>query len=93
MVRNWTQTLLVLALVGAGLLGVALLALWGFVSATATDLHPNPQDAPSVTFSAPSPEWAEAVERGRQVVRAGLLAHPRVERNVRVTPQRRVDDA
>ena len=42
------------------------------MSATATPLHPNPQDVPSVTRSAPSPEWADAVEQGRQIVRAGL---------------------
>ncbi len=42
------------------------------MSATATPLHPNPQDVPSVTHSAPSPKWADAVEQGRQIVRAGL---------------------
>ena len=42
------------------------------MSATATPLHPNPQDVPSVTHSAPSPKWAGAVEQGRQIVRAGL---------------------
>ena len=42
------------------------------MSATATPLHPNPQDVPSVTRSAPSPKWADAVEQGRQIVRAGL---------------------
>jgi CubicO group peptidase (beta-lactamase class C family) len=42
------------------------------MSATATPLHPNPQDVPSVTRSAPLPKWADAVEQGRQIVRAGL---------------------
>jgi serine beta-lactamase-like protein LACTB, mitochondrial len=42
------------------------------MSATATPLHPNPQDLPSVTHSAPLPKWADAVELGRQIVRAGL---------------------
>ena len=41
--------------------------------ATATPLHPNPQDVPSVTHAAPSPKWADAVEQGRQLARAGLV--------------------
>jgi CubicO group peptidase (beta-lactamase class C family) len=38
-------------------------------------LHPNSQDVPSVAQSAPSREWASAVEHGRQIVRAGLAEH------------------
>ncbi len=61
-------------IVGAvGLLLTAILGLWVYASATATPLHPNLQDVPSVTQSAPLPKWADAVEQGRQTVRAGLV--------------------
>ena len=43
------------------------------MNVTATPLHPNPQDVPSVTQSAPLPKWAGAVEQGRQLARAGLV--------------------
>ncbi len=56
----------------AGLIFVFVLGLWVYVSATATPLHPNAQDVPSVTSSAPSPKWSDAVERGRQIVRTGV---------------------
>jgi hypothetical protein len=51
--------------------GTGLHEVWGYMSATATPLHPNPQDVPSVTHSASSPKWADAVAQGRQIVRAG----------------------
>ena len=40
---------------------------------TATPLHSNPHDVPSVTHAAPSQKWADAVEQGRQIARAGLV--------------------
>jgi CubicO group peptidase (beta-lactamase class C family) len=66
------QTWLALTVLAVGLLTPAILGLWEFMSATATPLHPNLQDVPSVTHSAPLPTWAGAVEQGRQIVRAGL---------------------
>lgn len=74
MTKRWnrTETWLALILMALGLLVTAILGLWGYVSATATPLHPDPKDLPSVTHSAPSPEWADAVGQGRQIVRAGL---------------------
>jgi serine beta-lactamase-like protein LACTB len=48
------------------------MGLWAYMSATATPLHPNSKDAPSVTRSTPLPKWADAVEQGRQIVRASL---------------------
>ena len=56
----------------AGLLFAAFLGFWGFMSATAP-LHRNPQDVPAVTGSAPLPQWADAVERARQIVRTGVV--------------------
>jgi serine beta-lactamase-like protein LACTB, mitochondrial len=65
---NW----LALIFVGVGLLLVGIPGLWVYMSATARPLHPNPKDVPSATGSAPLPKWADAVEQGRQIVRAGL---------------------
>jgi CubicO group peptidase (beta-lactamase class C family) len=42
------------------------------MSATATPIHPNPKDVPSLTRSTPPPKWAGAVEQGRQIARAGI---------------------
>jgi serine beta-lactamase-like protein LACTB len=72
---NRTETWLTLFVVGVGLLLVAISGLFVYMSATATPLHPNAQNVPSVTQSIPSPQWAGAVERGRQIVRASLLEH------------------
>ena len=35
-------------------------------------LHPNPQDVPSVAHLTPPQKWADAVEQGRQIVRASV---------------------
>ena len=72
MSRNRTETWLALIVVGIGLIPVAIVGLWAYMSATATPLHPNPKDAPSVIHSTPPPKWADAVEQGRQIVRLGL---------------------
>jgi serine beta-lactamase-like protein LACTB, mitochondrial len=56
----------------AGLIFVCVLGLWLYVSATATPLHPNAREVPSVTRAAPPPKWTDAVERSRQIVRASL---------------------
>lgn len=66
------ETWLALIVVGVGLIPAAILGLWGYMSITATPLHPGPQDVPSVTRSVPLPQWVDAAERGRQIVRAGL---------------------
>jgi serine beta-lactamase-like protein LACTB, mitochondrial len=72
--KSWNrmETWLALLVLGVMLLLVAISGLWLYMSATATVLHPNPQDVASVTHSAPPPKWAGAVERGRQIVRAGI---------------------
>jgi CubicO group peptidase (beta-lactamase class C family) len=63
---------LVLIVLAPGLLLAFILGLWAFVTATATTFHPDPQDVPSVRESAPPPQWADAVERGRRIMVAGL---------------------
>src|SRR6185503_14877643 len=69
-----TQSCLVLIVLAVGVLLTAFLGLWKYMEST-PPLHPNPQDVPSVTDSAPLPKWDDAVEQGRQIVRAALTEH------------------
>ena len=69
-----TQSCLVLIVLAVGVLLTAFLGLWKYMEST-PPLHPNPQDVPSVTDSAPLPKWDDAVEQGRQIARASLTEH------------------
>ena len=73
MLKSRTETWAALSVLAAVLLLTAIGGLWMYMSATSTPLHPNLQDVPSVTHSAPLPRWADAVEQGRQIVRARLV--------------------
>ena len=42
------------------------------MTATATPIHPDPHRVPSATQATPSPQWADAVQRGRESTRAAL---------------------
>src|SRR5688500_17380991 len=55
------------------LLFAFVMALFAYMTATKTPLHPDPKAVPSVTHSAPLPKWAAAVEQSRQLVRASLI--------------------
>src|SRR4029453_9568193 len=44
-----------------------------YVLATTRPLHPNGPSVPSVIGFPPSAKWTEPVERGRQIMRAGLI--------------------
>ncbi|MBI1895078.1 MAG: beta-lactamase family protein [Acidobacteria bacterium] len=72
MAKSRTPTWLWLILVPVALLLVAIPGMWVYMSTTAPVLHPNPQEVPSVTYSAPLPKSAGAVEQARQIVRARL---------------------
>jgi serine beta-lactamase-like protein LACTB, mitochondrial len=72
MSKSRKEIWLSLGVLAIGMIPVAIAGLWGYMSATATPLHPNPKDSPSVMHSAPLPKWADAVEPGRQIVRAAL---------------------
>lgn len=74
MSKSWnrTETWLGLIVVAGGLLLAGIGGIWVFMSATATPLHPNEQEVASVTHAPPLPQWSDAVERGRRIVRAGL---------------------
>jgi CubicO group peptidase (beta-lactamase class C family) len=69
-VQNRLQTWLAVLVVAVGLVIALIAGLIAYVSATATPLHPNVNDVPSVTRSTPPPPWASAVAEGRQIVRA-----------------------
>ena len=71
--KSRTQTWLALIVVAVGLVPTAILGLFVYMSATATPLHPNPQDVPSVMGATTVRQWADAVEQARQIVRAGLI--------------------
>jgi serine beta-lactamase-like protein LACTB, mitochondrial len=61
-----------IVLAAGAVLITAIGALPSFLWATAKPLHPDPQNAPSVGRSETSPQWAAAVGRARQIVRATL---------------------
>ena len=66
--RSWLGWILV----PIGLLVIAIAGKWLFVSVTGQVLHPNPQAIPSMTRTDPSPQWSEAVDRARRIIRSGL---------------------
>ena len=63
---------LTLILAAVGLLLVAIPGLWVFVGVTATRLHPDPENVPTVAYSVPLPKWAGIVEKTRQMARASV---------------------
>lgn len=73
MSKNRMQGWLAVVVGGIGLLLVAFMGLWAYMTAT-PPLHPDPQTVPSVTHSAPAPLWRDAVAQGRQTIRAALAA-------------------
>jgi len=72
MSKSRTEMWAGMAVAAIGLLLMAIMGLWVYMSATATPLHPNAQEAPSVPQAAALPRWATAVERGQKIARAGL---------------------
>jgi CubicO group peptidase (beta-lactamase class C family) len=70
--KSRTETWAALIVLAIGLLLAAIPALWIYMSATSTPLHPNPQDVTSVTRALPVGQWANPVEHGRRIVRAAL---------------------
>ena len=55
------------------MLCTAAVAVYSYVTALSTPLHSTPQAVPSSLAAPPSPEWADAVELGRQAAREGLV--------------------
>ena len=69
---KWKQG--ALTLIGGGLFVVFLagLAIYSFVMAVSTRLHPNSKDVPSVALAAPPEKWAAAVVQSQQIARDAL---------------------
>ena len=72
MTRNRIQKGLALLGLAAAALVTFVVALYVYVVATTRPLHPDVQSVPSVTRAAPQARWTEAVERSRNIMRAGL---------------------
>ena len=70
MSKSRIPTWVSLVLLGVGLLVVGIPGLLVYMSITATKVHPDSQNIPSLTNSPPLPKWAGAVEQARQIVRA-----------------------
>ncbi len=70
--KKWTQTWLPLMVVAVGLVPVAIMGLFVYMSAMATPLHPNPQDVTSVASPHRLQQWDDAVEQARHHVRAAV---------------------
>jgi CubicO group peptidase (beta-lactamase class C family) len=68
--RILRRFIIVVAAIAALIMAIGALPL--FLWATARPLHPEPRNAPSVVRSETSPQWAAAVGRARQIVRAVL---------------------
>jgi CubicO group peptidase (beta-lactamase class C family) len=73
MLENRIQKGLALIGVAIGVLATFIVGLYVYVLATTRPLHPDVQSVPSVIGFPPSAKWAESVERGRQIMRAGLI--------------------
>jgi CubicO group peptidase (beta-lactamase class C family) len=71
--KNRIPILLALIVGTVGLVLAAILGLWAYKSVTTPILHADVQQVRSVARSTPPPKWTSAVERGRQVMRAGLV--------------------
>ena len=63
---------LALTVAAIGLLVSGIGGLWAYKSVTTPILHPHPQQVRSVVHWQPSRQWTDAVERGRNIIRAGI---------------------
>jgi len=71
-VRKGFRTALIVIAVPIVALLVFISGLFIYVNATARPIHPEPKNVPSVANAGPAPAWAGAVERGREIARAGV---------------------
>lgn len=61
-----------LVVAGVGLVMSAVAGLFLYVNLTTTPIHPAADEVRGTAQGEPAPEWAGAVERGRQIARAGV---------------------
>ena len=69
---NRTQTWVAVIVLGIGVLMALILGHFAYLTFTATPLHPNAQDAPSVIKAAPSPGWKSSVTNAQRITRDNL---------------------
>ena len=69
---NRLETWLTLGVLGIGGILLFVAGLWIYVSATSKPLFPTAQDVTSVSPAPPEKKWAAAVDRARDIVRAGV---------------------
>ena len=74
MAGNWIKTGLGLFVGAIALVAAFVAGLFVYMNATMRPLHPDANAVSSVTQSTPLPKWTGAVERGREIVRGGLIA-------------------
>jgi CubicO group peptidase (beta-lactamase class C family) len=67
-----TQTWLAVIIGPPAVIFAFVMGLYTYMTASISPLHPDAQAVPSVTDSAPLPQWAGAVDQGRQIARAAL---------------------
>jgi CubicO group peptidase (beta-lactamase class C family) len=63
-----------LIVLGAAALLMGMVGLFGYISLTSTPLHPDAQSVPSSPRAAPMAQWADAIQRAREIVRASVIA-------------------
>src|ERR671923_2049738 len=73
MTSSVTNPVKALALIALGLGVAAFAAFLTHAVTVAAPLFAQPPDVPSVSDSAPSPQWAAAVDRARPMVRAAIV--------------------
>ena len=67
-----TRSLVGWILAPVALLAITIAGMWLFRSVTPRVLHPKPQGASSVTAADPSPQWSDAVDRARRIIRSAI---------------------
>jgi serine beta-lactamase-like protein LACTB len=72
MSKSRIPTWVSLVLLGVGLLAAGIPGLFVYMRVTASKVHPDSQNIPSVTSSPPLPKWAAAAEQARQIVRTSM---------------------
>lgn len=70
--KSKLRNLLVLGAIGLGLIPVAVLSLFAYMTATKKPLYPKADDVPSVMPSAASASWTTTIDQARQVTRSGV---------------------
>lgn len=68
---NRIETWLTLAVAGVGLILLGVAGLWVYMSATAKPLHPDAASVSSVANADPAQQWRDAIDRAKQIARAG----------------------